>query len=63
MWGVTVGGYKFLTYLVLLGVMLPAALTWYAYVRVLGILFHSPVVFEALGLYKSRWLVYCFMIR
>lgn len=62
-WGTTDSGYKFLTYMVILGVIIPTALTWYAYVRVLGILYHSPIVFQALGLYKSRFLVYGFLIR
>jgi hypothetical protein len=61
-YGLTLSGYKFLTYLILLGVFLPSILTWYAYMRVLGILYHSPIVFESLGLYRSRWLVYCFIV-
>lgn len=40
------------------GVVLPLMLTMYSYFRVLGIFYHSPIVFQALGLYKSRFLVY-----
>lgn len=56
-------GLKFLTYLLILGVFIPASLASYAYIRVLGILYHSPIVFQSIGLYKSRFLVYAFLLR
>ena len=61
-WGYTINGYKFLAYIVLLGVLLPLLMTLYSYVRVLGIFYHSPIVFQALGLYKSRFLVYALLL-
>ncbi|RCN38799.1 7 transmembrane receptor [Ancylostoma caninum] len=60
-WGHSDSGLKFLTYLLILGVLIPAAFSSYAYIRVLGILYHSPIVFQSLGLYKSRFLVYAFL--
>lgn len=62
-WGHSDSGLKFLTYLLILGVLIPAAFSSYAYIRVLGILYHSPIVFQSLGLYKSRFLVYAFLFR
>uniref|UniRef100_A0A1I7XRI0 G_PROTEIN_RECEP_F1_2 domain-containing protein n=1 Tax=Heterorhabditis bacteriophora TaxID=37862 RepID=A0A1I7XRI0_HETBA len=61
-WGHSDSGLKFLTYLLILGVLTPATFSSYAYVRVLGILYHSPIVFQSLGLYKSRFLVYAFLL-
>uniref|UniRef100_A0A915ACA4 G-protein coupled receptors family 1 profile domain-containing protein n=3 Tax=Ascarididae TaxID=6250 RepID=A0A915ACA4_PARUN len=61
-WGDTDSGLKFLTYLLILGVFIPASLASYAYIRVLGILYHSPIVFQSIGLYKSRFLVYAFLL-
>lgn len=61
-YSLTLSGYKFYTYLILLGWLLPSLLTWYAYVRILMIIYHSPMVFEALGLFKSRWLALVFII-
>ncbi|TKR92651.1 hypothetical protein L596_007265 [Steinernema carpocapsae] len=61
-WGLSDSGLKFLTYLVILGVIFPSALSYYAYIRVLGILYHSPIVFQSIGLYKSRFLVYAFLL-
>uniref|UniRef100_A0A2K6WLN8 G_PROTEIN_RECEP_F1_2 domain-containing protein n=1 Tax=Onchocerca volvulus TaxID=6282 RepID=A0A2K6WLN8_ONCVO len=60
-WGDSDSGLKFLTYLLILGVFIPASLASYAYIRVLGILYHSPIVFQSIGLYKSRFLVYSFL--
>ncbi|VDK40898.1 unnamed protein product [Gongylonema pulchrum] len=61
-WGDSDSGLKFLTYLLILGVFIPASLSSYAYIRVLGILYHSPIVFQSIGLYKSRFLVYAFLL-
>ncbi|CAI4227557.1 unnamed protein product [Auanema sp. JU1783] len=61
-WSHSDSGLKFLTYLLFLGVFLPALFASYAYIRVLGILYHSPIVFQSLGLYKSRFLVYAFLL-
>ncbi|MFH4976101.1 hypothetical protein AB6A40_002810 [Gnathostoma spinigerum] len=61
-WGDSDSGLKFLTYLLILGVFIPTFLASYAYFRVLGILYHSPIVFQSIGLYKSRFIVYAFLI-
>ncbi|CAB3410801.1 unnamed protein product [Caenorhabditis bovis] len=55
-------GLKFLTYALIFGVIIPAGFASYAYFRILQILFHSPIVFQSLGLYKSRFLVYGFLL-
>uniref|UniRef100_A0AC35U0A8 G protein-coupled receptor n=1 Tax=Rhabditophanes sp. KR3021 TaxID=114890 RepID=A0AC35U0A8_9BILA len=47
--------------MLILGLVIPASLASYAYIRVLGILYHSPIVFQSIGLYKSRFLVYAFL--
>lgn len=61
-WGDSDSGFKFLTYLLIIGLCIPASLELYAYIRVLGILYHSPIVFQSIGLYKSRFLIYGFII-
>ncbi|CAJ0585324.1 unnamed protein product, partial [Mesorhabditis spiculigera] len=61
-WGHSDSAIKFLAYVLILGVFFPVLFSSYAYVRVLGILYHSPIVFQSIGLYKSRWLVYAFLI-
>jgi hypothetical protein len=61
-WGTTDYSYKFLTYLLILCVILPSMLYFYAYFKMLKILYHSPVVFQAIGLYKIRFLVYAFLL-
>ncbi|KFD55121.1 hypothetical protein M514_04039 [Trichuris suis] len=58
LWNHNQNGYKFLAYFVLLGILLPTALTMYSYVRVLAIFYHAPIVFETLGLFKSRYLLF-----
>uniref|UniRef100_A0A0K0E938 G_PROTEIN_RECEP_F1_2 domain-containing protein n=1 Tax=Strongyloides stercoralis TaxID=6248 RepID=A0A0K0E938_STRER len=60
-WGSTDSAYKFLTYILIFGLVIPCSLSSYAYIRVLGILYHSPIVFQSIGLYKSRFLVYAFL--
>lgn len=55
-------GLKFLTYTLIFGVFIPALFSTIAYFRILQILFHSPIVFQSLGLYKSRFLVYFFLL-
>lgn len=55
-------GLKFLTYTLIFGVFIPALFSSFAYFRILQILFHSPIVFQSLGLYKSRFLVYFFLL-
>ncbi|VDD94997.1 unnamed protein product [Enterobius vermicularis] len=60
-WGDSDSGLKFLTYLLIIGLFIPASLEFYAYIRVLGILYHSPIVFQSIGLYKSRFLIYGFI--
>ncbi|CAI5439168.1 unnamed protein product [Caenorhabditis angaria] len=55
-------GLKFLVYALIFGVSIPAIFSSYAYFRILQILFHSPIVFQSLGLYKSRFLVYAFLL-
>lgn len=54
-------GYHFLAYMVLLGVFLPICLTVFGYLRVLAIFYHSPIVFEALGIFRSRYLIFALM--
>jgi hypothetical protein len=61
-WGNTDYSYKFLTYLLILCVGIPVLLSYYAYIKVLKILYHSPIVFQSIGLYKSRFLVYAFLM-
>lgn len=61
-WGSSDHALKFLTYVLILGVLIPTLFMYYAYIRVIGILYHSPVVFQALGLYNSRWLVFGFLL-
>ncbi|KAI1712754.1 hypothetical protein DdX_09379 [Ditylenchus destructor] len=61
-WGSTDYSYKYLTYLLILCVFLPSMLFYYAYIKVLKILYHSPIVFQSIGLYKSRFLVYAFLL-
>ncbi|KAF8365639.1 npr-23 [Pristionchus pacificus] len=61
-WGSSDHALKFLTYILILGVLIPTLFMYYAYIRVIGILYHSPVVFQALGLYNSRWLVFGFLL-
>lgn len=61
-WGNTDYSYKFLTYLLILCVGIPALFSYYAYIKVLKILYHSPIVFQSIGLYKSRFLVYAFLL-
>ncbi|KAL7072346.1 hypothetical protein ACQ4LE_008512 [Meloidogyne hapla] len=60
-WGNTDYSYKFLTYLLILCVGIPVGLSYYSYIKVLKILYHSPIVFQSIGLYKSRFLVYAFL--
>lgn len=60
-WGRNDASYKFLTYYIFLGVVIPMTFVYYAYLRVLAILYHSPIVFQSIGLYKSRFLVYGFI--
>ncbi|CAD6184437.1 unnamed protein product [Caenorhabditis auriculariae] len=55
-------GLKFLSYVLIFGVLIPAGFSSYAYFRILQILYHSPIVFQSLGLYKSRFLVYAFLL-
>lgn len=62
LWGNTEYSYKFLTYLLILCVIIPSLLSYYAYIKVLMILYHSPIVFQSIGLYKSRFLVYGFLL-
>uniref|UniRef100_A0A915E4A2 G-protein coupled receptors family 1 profile domain-containing protein n=1 Tax=Ditylenchus dipsaci TaxID=166011 RepID=A0A915E4A2_9BILA len=62
MWGSSDYSYKFLTYLLILCVFIPSLLFYYAYIKVLKILYHSPIVFQSIGLYKSRFLVYAFLL-
>lgn len=62
MWGSTDYSYKFLAYLLILCVLLPSALSYYCYIKMLKILYHSPLVFQSIGLYKSRFLVYAFLL-
>lgn len=61
-WGSSDYSYKFLTYLLILCVFIPSMLFYYAYIKVLKILYHSPIVFQSIGLYKSRFLVYTFLL-
>lgn len=61
-WGSSDYSYKFLTYLLILCVLIPSMLFYYAYIKVLKILYHSPIVFQSIGLYKSRFLVYAFLL-
>ncbi|GMT26794.1 hypothetical protein PFISCL1PPCAC_18091 [Pristionchus fissidentatus] len=61
-WGNSDHAMKFLTYLLILGVLIPTLFMYYAYIRVLGILYHSPIVFQSIGLYKARYLVYGFLL-
>lgn len=56
-------GYHFLAYMVLLGFLLPLGLTFYAYLRILVIFYHSPVVFEALGIFRARYLIFAFIVN
>lgn len=60
-WGKNDASYKFLAYYIILGVVIPMIFVYYAYLRVLAILYHSPIVFQSIGLYKSRFLVYGFL--
>jgi len=62
LWGRSDASYKFLAYFIILGVLIPMVFVYYAYLRVLGILYHSPIVFQSIGLYKSRFLVYGFLV-
>jgi hypothetical protein len=62
LWGKSDSSYKFLTYFIILGVVIPTVFTYYAYLRVLRILYHSPIVFQSIGLYKSRIIVYTFLL-
>ncbi|KRX23442.1 hypothetical protein T07_4962 [Trichinella nelsoni] len=61
LWNHNQNGYKFLAYFVLLGILLPTTLTMYAYIRVLAIFYHAPIVFETLGLFKSRYLLFAIL--
>lgn len=62
LWGSSDYSYKFLTYLTILGIIIPSLLSYYAYLKVLKTLYHSPVVFQSLGLYKSRFIVFAFLL-
>uniref|UniRef100_A0A7E4V3M3 G_PROTEIN_RECEP_F1_2 domain-containing protein n=1 Tax=Panagrellus redivivus TaxID=6233 RepID=A0A7E4V3M3_PANRE len=61
-WGSSDSSYKFLTYFFILGVLIPMGFMYYSYFRVLKILYHSPIVFQSMGLYSSRFLVYAFLL-
>lgn len=61
-WGSTDYSYKFLAYMLILCVLLPSILSYFCYIKVLKILYHSPIVFQSIGLYKSRFLVYTFLL-
>uniref|UniRef100_A0A183C2X3 G_PROTEIN_RECEP_F1_2 domain-containing protein n=1 Tax=Globodera pallida TaxID=36090 RepID=A0A183C2X3_GLOPA len=61
-WGSTDYSYKFLAYMLILCVLIPSILSYYCYIKVLKILYHSPLVFQSIGLYKSRFLVYAFLL-
>ncbi|KAL3088817.1 hypothetical protein niasHT_023165 [Heterodera trifolii] len=61
-WGSTDYSYKFLAYMLILCVLIPSILSYYCYIKVLKILYHSPIVFQSIGLYKSRFLVYAFLM-
>ena len=62
LWGKSDSSYKFLTYFIILGVVIPTVFTYYAYLRVLRILYHSPIVFQSLGLYNSRFIIFTFLL-
>lgn len=61
-WGNSDYSYKFLTYVMILGIIIPSALSYYAYIKVLSTLYHSPVVFQSIGLYQSRYIVFSFLL-
>ncbi|CAD5208942.1 unnamed protein product [Bursaphelenchus xylophilus] len=61
-WGISDYSYKFLTYVIILGVIIPALLSYYSYLKILKTLYHSPIVFQSLGLYKSRFIIYTFFL-
>jgi hypothetical protein len=61
-WGQSDYSYKFLTYVMILGIIIPSALSYYAYIKVLSTLYHSPVVFQSIGLYQSRFIVFTFLL-
>uniref|UniRef100_A0A915KS40 G-protein coupled receptors family 1 profile domain-containing protein n=1 Tax=Romanomermis culicivorax TaxID=13658 RepID=A0A915KS40_ROMCU len=61
LWRINPSGLKFLAYVILLGIMLPIFFTSYAYVRVLAIFYHAPIVFETLGIFKSRYLIFALL--
>ena len=58
LWMSSHSGLKFLAYLILLGILLPVTLTTYAYVRILAIFYKNPVVFETLGIFKTRYIIF-----
>lgn len=62
LWRSNYNGYKFLAYLVLLGILLPVVLTAYAYFKVLAIFYHAPIVFQTLGIFKARYLIFAMVL-
>lgn len=61
-WGNSDYSYKFLTYVIILGILIPSTLSYYAYLKVLTTLYHSPIVFQSIGLYQSRFIVFTFLL-
>ncbi|KAI6203508.1 hypothetical protein M3Y94_00565100 [Aphelenchoides besseyi] len=61
-WGSSDYSYKFLTYVMILGIIIPSVLSYYAYLKVLKTLYHSPIVFQSIGLYQSRFIVFTFLL-
>jgi hypothetical protein len=62
LWGSSEYSYKFLFYLLILCVVGPSLFSYVAYIKILMTLYHSPIVFQSIGLYKSRFLVYAFLL-
>lgn len=60
-WGNSNYSYKFLTYILILCVGIPVGLSYYAYIKVLKKIYHSPLVCQHLGVYRSRFLIYAFL--
>lgn len=61
-WGNSDYSYKFLTYVMILGIIIPSGLSYYAYIKILMTLYHSPIVFQSIGLFQSRFIVFTFLL-
>ncbi|VDO87043.1 unnamed protein product, partial [Soboliphyme baturini] len=63
LWNHNQNGCKFLAYFLSLGILLPSGLTIYSYTRVLLIFYHAPIVFETLGLFRSRYIIFFILLN